>query len=147
MPYTQSLEPLWLSAIEIRVFANNYSHLALYKMPWWRHQMKTFSAFLALFERNHPALVDSLYKGSVTRSFDDFFHLRLKIWLSKKPRRGWFETPSRRLWCHCNVFIRAQNGAWTSGWVNNRDAGDVRRHCAHYDVIVMECHTWWRHGV
>ena len=27
--------------------------------------------------------------------------------------------------------------AWTNGWVNNRDAGDLRRHCAYYDVIVM----------
>ena len=27
--------------------------------------------------------------------------------------------------------------AWTNGWVNNRDAGDLRRHCAHYDVTVM----------
>ena len=25
-----------------------------------------------------------------------------------------------------------------NGWVNNGEAGDVRRHCAHYDVIVME---------
>ena len=23
------------------------------------------------------------------------------------------------------------------GWVNNREAGDLRRHCVHYDVIVM----------
>ena len=27
-----------------------------------------------------------------------------------------------------------------NGWVNNREAGDLRRHRAHYDVIVM-----WRH--
>ena len=26
--------------------------------------------------------------------------------------------------------------AWINGWVNNRDAGDLRRNCAHYDVIV-----------
>ena len=26
--------------------------------------------------------------------------------------------------------------AWINGWVNNRDAGDLRRHRAHYDVIV-----------
>ena len=31
--------------------------------------------------------------------------------------------------------------AWTNGWVNNRNAGDLRRHRAHYDVIVM-CTTW-----
>ena len=26
--------------------------------------------------------------------------------------------------------------AWMNGWVNNRKAGDLRRHCAHYDVTV-----------
>ena len=28
--------------------------------------------------------------------------------------------------------------AWINDWVNNREAGDLRRHRAHYDVIVME---------
>ena len=28
---------------------------------------------------------------------------------------------------------------WTNGWVNNRDAGDLRYHCTHYDVTVMLC--------
>ena len=33
------------------------------------------------------------------------------------------------LWC----FL------WSaSDWVNNREAGDLRRYCAHYDVIVMD---------
>ena len=27
--------------------------------------------------------------------------------------------------------------AWINGWVNNRGTGDLRRHRAHYDVIVM----------
>ena len=27
--------------------------------------------------------------------------------------------------------------AWKNGWVNNREAGDFRRHLAHYDVTVM----------
>ena len=29
--------------------------------------------------------------------------------------------------------------AWMNGWVNNREAGDLRRHRAHYDVTVMRC--------
>ena len=29
--------------------------------------------------------------------------------------------------------------AWMNGWVNNRETGDLRRHRAHYDVIVMTC--------
>ena len=28
--------------------------------------------------------------------------------------------------------------AWTNGWANNRDAGDMRRHWGQYDVTVME---------
>ena len=29
--------------------------------------------------------------------------------------------------------------AWIIGWVNNRVAGDLRRHRAYYDVTVMNC--------
>ena len=28
--------------------------------------------------------------------------------------------------------------AWMNGWVNNRMAGDLRRHRGHYEVTVME---------
>ena len=35
------------------------------------------------------------------------------------------------LWC----FLWSAH--WINGWVNNREAGDLRRHCANYDVIVM----------
>ena len=30
---------------------------------------------------------------------------------------------------------------WINGWVNNREAGDLRRYRAHYDVTVM-CHCY-----
>ena len=33
---------------------------------------------------------------------------------------------------------------WTNGWVNNRDAGDFRRHRAHYDITVMNS---WNPGL
>ena len=33
---------------------------------------------------------------------------------------------------------------WINGWVNNRKAGDLRRHRAHYDVIVMNWESWQR---
>ena len=29
------------------------------------------------------------------------------------------------------------SASWIEGWVSNNDAGDLMRHCAHYDVIVM----------
>ena len=28
--------------------------------------------------------------------------------------------------------------AWNNGWANNRETGDLRRHCAQYDVTVMK---------
>ena len=31
--------------------------------------------------------------------------------------------------------------AWINDWVNNREAGDLRRHCAHYDVNVINADT------
>ena len=27
---------------------------------------------------------------------------------------------------------------WINGWITNRGAGDLRRHRAHYDVIIMK---------
>ena len=32
---------------------------------------------------------------------------------------------------------------WTNGWANNRNAGDFRRHRAHYDVILMILNPYW----
>ena len=29
--------------------------------------------------------------------------------------------------------------AWINSWINNREAGDLRRHRAHYDATVMFC--------
>ena len=34
---------------------------------------------------------------------------------------------------------------WINRWVNNGDAGDLRRHSAHFDVIVMACGPNGRH--
>ena len=69
-------------------------------VPWWRHQMETFSAsrLLAFCKGNSPVTGEFSSQKPVTRSFDDFFDLRLK---------------------------------------KHRDAGDMGRHRAHYDVTVM----------
>ena len=72
------------------------------KKPWWRHQMETFSALLALCAGNSPVAGEFPSQRPVTRSFDVFFDLRLNKRLSKQSRRWWFETPSRSLWLNCN---------------------------------------------
>ena len=63
--------------------------------PWWRHQMKTFSALLAMCAGNTPG--------------------------HKVQRRG--------------ALIFSLIGVWINGWVNNREAGDLRRYRAHHDFI------------
>ena len=61
---------------------------------WWRHQMKTFSALLAICAGNSPVTGVFPAQKPVTRSFDVFFDLRSNKRLSKQPW-GWrFETPS-----------------------------------------------------
>ena len=70
---------------------------------WWRHQMETFSALLAICAGNSPVPGEFPAQRPVPRSFDVF-----------------------SLIC-----------VWINGWVNNREAGDLRRYRAHYDVTVM----------
>ena len=70
---------------------------------WWRHQMETSSALLAICAGNSPVSGEFPAQMPVTRSFYVFVDLRRII-----------------------------------GWVNNCEAGDLRRYRAHCDVTVME---------
>ena len=51
-------------------------------------------------------------------------------------RRSPVGSPHKGQWSGTLVFSLIC--AWTNNWVNNRDAGDLRRHRVHYDVNVME---------
>ena len=57
---------------------------------WWRHQMQTFSALLALCVGNSPVTGEFPAQRPVTRSFDVFFDLRLYKRLSKQSWGWWF---------------------------------------------------------
>ena len=78
-------------------------------IPWWRHQMDTFSRLLAICAGNSPVTCEFTAHRPVMRSFD--------------------------VWC-----------AWINGWVNTRDAGDLRRHRPHYDVTVMQWPLFFTHS-
>ena len=69
---------------------------------WWRNQIETFSASLALCAGNSPVTDEIPSQRPVMRSFDVFFDLHLDKRLSKQSRCWWFETPLRSLWRHCN---------------------------------------------
>ena len=71
--------------------------------PWWRHQMETFFALLALCAGNSPVTGEFPTQRPVTRSFAVSFDLRLNKRLSKQSWGWWFETPTCSLWRHRNV--------------------------------------------
>ena len=71
---------------------------------WWRHQMETFSALLAICAGNSSVPGEFPAQRPVTRSFDVFFDLRLNKRLSKQSWGWWFETLSCPLWRHRNVL-------------------------------------------
>ena len=73
-----------------------------FSWAWWRHQMETFSALLALCEGNSLVPVEFPTQRPVTRSFDVFFDLGLNKRLSKQLWGWWFETHSPSLWRRCN---------------------------------------------
>ena len=77
-----------------------------FKLSWWRHQMETFSALLAICAGNSPVPGEFPSQRPVTRSFDVFFDLRQIKRLSKQSWGWWFETPSHPLCRHSNDMLR-----------------------------------------
>ena len=94
------------------------------RCAWWRHQMKAFSALLAICAGNSPVTGEFPAQRTVTRSFDVFFYLRLNKPLSKQWWGWWFETLTRPLWRHCNGLI-----AWEP------------RHLSHWSYVYLRMET------
>ena len=89
-------------------------------ISWWRHQIATFSALLALCVGNSAVTGEFPSHRPVMRGFDVFFDLHLNKRLSKQWRGWWFETQSHPLWHHCNVFAvywsNSNNTNFHSDW-------------------------------
>ena len=88
-------------------------HGSYWLLTWWRFQMETFSALLAICAGNSPVPVEFPTQMPVTLSFDVYFDLRPNKRLRKLSWGGWFETPSRPLCRHRNEMCiprdRSQN--------------------------------------
>ena len=91
-----------------QAYLQNYSQgcwVGIYDyVSWWRHQMETFSALLAICAGNSPVPGDFPTQRPVTRSFDVYFDLRPNKRLSKQSWGCWFETLSPPLWRHRHVL-------------------------------------------
>ena len=72
---------------------------------WWRHQMETFSALLAIVQGIHRCPVNSQHKGQWRGAL--MFTL-ICAWikrLSKQSWGWWFETSSLSLWRHRDEYL------------------------------------------
>ena len=96
-----SRNPIRLIIIYIAIYWSTQT--AILSISWWRHQMETFSAVLAICAGNSPVPGEFPSQRPVTRSFDVFFDLRLNKQLSKQSWGWWFETLPRPSWRHSNV--------------------------------------------
>ena len=71
-----------------QIFWKNITQYQQYKYTWWRHQMETFSALLALCAGNSPVSCEFPSQRPVMRSIDVFFQLCPNKRLSKQSW-GW----------------------------------------------------------
>ena len=98
--------PLWIWYIHLffAVCRQDYFHIAseLKPITWWRHQMETFFALLAICAGNSPVPGEFPTQRPVTQSFDVYFDLSPNKRLSKHSWGWWFETLSGPLWRHSN---------------------------------------------
>ena len=103
-------------------------------VAWWRHQMETFSASLALCAGNSPGTDEFPIERPVTQSFGVFFGLPLNKRLNKQSGHRWVETPSRSLWRHWNVIFRYPD---TSAFIivscETYRKNALKRQCYHFE--------------
>ena len=91
---------------------------------WWRHHVVIIMIMVVII---------TLVLNMITSSNGNIFRVTGPLCREFTQSQGqWREALMFSLIC-----------AWANGSVNNRDARDLRRHRAHYDVIVMKLWKWW----
>ena len=111
----------WLKRVwfEFNLSISSISNGVYWVVTWWRHQIETFSALLAICAGNSPAPGEFPTQRPVTRSFYIFLDLCLNKRLCKQSEGWWFETLSRPLWRQCNdIKWRHNSPSGTSSVVN-----------------------------
>ena len=93
---------LWSMYLQIRNGVYTMTTKVM-NITWWRHQMETFSALLAIYAGNSP--VSGEFPAQMPVTFD----LCLNKYLSERWWGWWFETPSCSLWRHCNEYWKFDN--------------------------------------
>ena len=133
-----------------------------WNISWWRHQMETFSALLAICARNSPVTDEFAAQRPVTRSFDALFDLHLNKQLSKQSWGWWFDM--RSLWRYCNVielvWIKTQELDTLDRRLSGRHfADDILKSFSWVEIVLLlfklhyilfpraESTHWWRNKI
>ena len=115
--------------------------------------MEIFSALLAFCSGNSPVtragasttrvrvlpktidmnILKTLYSSTTRVLISQYSYSYVQY--SPQPCRSPVNYPHKGQWRGALMFSLIC--AWINAWVNNREAGDLRRHYAHYDVTVM----------
>ena len=86
--------------------------------------------------------MDTTYSELVTQSHDDVIKWEHfpRYWpFVRGIHRSSMNSPHKGQWCGALIF--SMICVWINAWVNNREAGDLTRHHAHYDVVVMSVYA------
>ena len=123
----------------------------------WHHDMGTLPIFVAVCVGDPPVIGTFPTKRDSNPNFDVTFLVSLNDLLHSQVvsdismmtlsngnisrvtghlcREFTGDSPHKGQWRGALMFSLIC--VWINDWVNNREAGDFRRYCAHYDVIVM----------
>ena len=107
---------------------------------WWRHQMETFSALLAICAGNLLVPGEFPTQRPVTRSFDVYFDLRPDKRLNKQSLGWWFETLSHSLWRHRNVVCSSWSPDTNVNMVFGEEIENKNEEGSRYDDVIE-----WKH--
>ena len=114
---------------------------------WTLTQVKAFCLIAPSNYLNHCRLIiNQILWHSIMNHFADhyihhmmmssngnIFHITGPLW--GESTSHWWTPLTKGQWHGALMFSLIC--AWTNGWENNRDAGDLRRHHVHYEVTVM----------
>ena len=97
--------------------------------PRWRHHANGMETLFAL-----QTLCEDVPSGFPSQNI-----FRVTIPFLGRIHRSPMDSLHKGQWRRALMFPLMC--AWTISWGNNRDAGDLRRHRAHFDVTIITCHV------
>ena len=101
-------------------------------ITWWRHEMETFSALLAICADNSQVTGVFPTQRPISQSSEVFLALCMNKRLNKEWWGWWFEKLSRPFWRHCNGISTSSMRQYIA-----------ESHCLALHILLQKVHTIW----